>query len=212
MKPLSLKSACLVCCFLTVAGPTVCDVSAADSVFVLDDTSAALADGLSNGDTLTANGIDLTFSNVVVSDGSATGDVEGVGILISSLIDPGATDVVSFDISFSKNVEIKTYDIGSREDVTAGSFFTLSGINGTSGNNTIPAGSLFTEQTFNFDAGTIPFFQAGQAYAFTHNLSTVSDSLFNLEELVVAEIPEPGACTLLSLGCLASCLRRRLFC
>ena len=173
----------------------------ATSIFVLDDTTPAFADGLNNGDVVTVDGIDLTFSNVVVSDGSANGDVEGVGILISGEIDPNYTDVVSFDFSFSHNVSISTYDIGTWEDVLIGSFFTVSGPNGTSGNNPIPSGSGFTEQTFNVVPGTIPFFQAGAVYSFAHNLADGSDALFNLEELVVDVIPEPSTGMLLVLGC-----------
>ena len=184
----------------------------ADTIFVLDDTTPAFApietDGLNNGDVVTVDGIDLTFSNVVVSDGSAIGDVEGVGILISGEIDPNYTDVVSFDFSFSQDVEILTYDIGTWEDVPASSFFTVSGPNGTSGNNTIPAGSGFTEQEFSFAPGAIPFFQAGAVYSFSHNLVDGSDALFNLEEIVVRVIPEPSTGMFVVVGCAAGLCRR----
>ena len=173
----------------------------ATSIFVLDDTTPAFADGLNNGDVVTVDGINMTFSNVVVSDGSANGDVDGVGILISGEIDPNYTDVVSFDFSFDQNVSILTYDVGTWEDVPGGSFFTVSGPNGTSGNNPIPSGSGFTEQTFNVVPGTIPFFQAGAVYSFAHNLVDGSESLFNLEELVISVIPEPSTGLLFAIGC-----------
>ena len=208
MKRKSWRISCLSLCFV-VASALFAGNANAQSVFVLDDLAPALSDGLSNGDTVTVDGIDLTFSNVVVADGSTTGDVEGVGILLSSTTEPGLTDVISFDFSFSEAVQISTYDIGTREDVPSASSFTVTGPNGTSGNNLIPQGTSFSEVQLNFDPGTIPFLAAGQVYSFTHNLPSSGEALFNLEELVVEVVPEPSACCLLAVGCLGLSTRRR---
>ena len=62
----------------------------AEVTFVLDDQAPAFANGLNNGDVVSAGGIDLTFSNVVVSDGSSFGDVEDWGILLSSTTEAGS--------------------------------------------------------------------------------------------------------------------------
>ena len=184
--------------------------AAADVAFVLDDTAPAFSDGLNNGDVVSAGGIDLTFSNVVVADGSAFGDVEGVGILISGTTGPGLTDVISFDFSFNQHVQMLTYDIGTHESVPTNSFFTVTGFNGTSGNNLIPEGTSFTESTFGFDAGSIPIFEAGQVYSFTHNLTSAGDPLFNLEELYVRQVPEPASGSLLfACGLIGVMIRRR---
>ena len=179
-----------------------------DTIFVLDDTVPAFADGINNGDAITVDGVTLTFSNVVVADGSEFGDVEDFGILLSSTTE-AFTDVIQFDFSFNQDVQINTYDIGAREDVPASSFFTVTGSNGTSGNNLIPAGTSFTEVKLNFDPGTIAVFEAGEVYTFTHNLPSSGDPLFNLEEFAVTVIPEPGACWMIALGVVALGYRRR---
>lgn len=179
-------------------------------IFVLDDQTPAFSDGLNNGDVVSSGGIDLTFSNVVVANGGLFGDVEDWGILLSSTTEVGLTDVISFDFSFSHDVQLQTYDIGARESVGSGRFFTISGSNGTSGENLIPSGTSFTESTHNFMPGTIPYFEAGEVYSFTHNLpDDATDPLFNLEQLVVTSVPEPGSVGLLAAGALAAVIRRR---
>jgi len=178
--------------------------ASADIVFDLTTASPNLLNGLGNGDTVTSNGITLTFSNVVVSDGSATGDVENVGILLSSTDEAGLQDVHSFDFSFSHDVVVSQYTIGAREDVHSNSVFVVTRPNGTSGNNVIPAGSQFTDSVHTFDEGTIPFLQAGQVYSFSHNLpnNASDDPLFNLRSFSVTAVPEPSSASLLLMGAL----------
>lgn len=180
----------------------------AEIVFVLNDETPAL-DKLNNGDLVSSDGVDLVFSNVVVSDGSSHGDVEEYGILLSSTTEAGFTDVISFDFSFSQDVYIDTYVIGAREDIPVGSFFTASGVNGTSDSNLIPVGSSFSESQHTFLPGTIPYFEAGQVYSFTHNLPSVGDPLFNLKVLSVTAVPEPGSVGMLAAGALAMAIRRK---
>ncbi len=185
--------------------------NAATTAFVFDNSVGVFADGLNNGDSLTEDGITLTFSDVVTSNGSAFGEIEGVGILLTGVLDPTYTDVISFSITFSQRVQILTYDIGAREDVPVSSSFNLTGSNGTSGNNVIPfiSGATTTELQLSFDKGTIPFFEANQAYSFTHNLpNNGSDALFNLEELAVEAVPEPSSSLLIGLGSFALMSRR----
>ena len=206
-----MRSALLTVFFLVFAivlGSTVRPVSA-DIIFELVDSVPAFADGLNDGDSVTVDGITLTFFNVVVSNGSSFGDVEAAGILMSSSTDPSLTDVIRFDFSFSQEVQISAYTIGVHEDVPLGSFFSVSGTNGTSGNNTIPDGSMFADQTFVFDPGTIPAFEAGQVYSFTHNLPVSGDPLFNFKGFTVSSVPEPSSTGLISLGILLFALRRK---
>ena len=162
-----------------------------DVVFSLDNSGGALADGLGTGDVLTVDGVSLTFSSVVVADGSPQGAVEGTGILMSSTADP-IDDVIQFDFSFSHDVVINSWVLGTHEDVPPGSFISVVGPNGTAGNNAIPAGTSLSNVSQPFDMGTIAFFQAGAVYSFTHNLPANGDPLFNLAQLSVSPIPEPG--------------------
>ncbi len=178
-------------------------VANADNIFVFDNSVASLTDGLSNGDSVTVDGITITFSNVVVSDGSGAGDVEADGILISGSTNPSFSDVTSFDFSFDTDVFLNAYTIGLHEDVPAGRSLTVIGGGGVSGNNAIPVGTSFTEQTFAFDSGTISFFESGQVYSFSHDLPEAGDPLFNLKGFTVSAVPEPGAISILGFGCLA---------
>lgn len=192
-------------CFLA----TTCNISQADLVFEFTNSVPSLADGLDSGDSLTVSGVTLTFSNVVVADGSSTGDVESAGILLSSTNDISLTDVISFEFSFSEDVQISDYTIGLHEDVPVSSLFTITGSNGTSGSNSIPDGTSFVEQTFGFDAGTIPVFLADQAYSFTHNLPSAGDPLFDFKGFTVSAVPEPGSACLFATCAFAVVLRRR---
>ena len=207
MKSMLERSIVALCAFSLSF--TVCNISNADLVFEFTDSAPSLADGLDSGDSLIVGGVTLTFSNVVVADGSSTGDVESAGILLSSTADVSLTDVISFDFSFSEDVQISDYTIGLHEDVPLGSFFTISGSNGTSGDNAIPDGTSFVDQTFSFDAGTIPVFSAGQAYSFTHNLPSAGDPLFDFKGFTVSSVPEPGSVCLFVACAAAIAVRRR---
>jgi hypothetical protein len=163
-----------------------------DTELVFDDETPSLLDGLQDGDSVTSGGITVTFSNVVVSDGGPTGDVEDTGILFSGIVDPTYTDVISVDLTFSHDVQISSYIIGGREDISVGRFVVLTGTNGMSAENTVPAlsGSAFTEVLLPFDPGSIPVFKAGQPYTLSHNLPNdeLSEELFNLEALFVRKV------------------------
>ncbi len=161
-------------------------------IITFDSTVSSLSNGLNNGDSVTVGGITVTFTNAVITNGGSVGEVENSGILFSSSTEAGTSDVISVDITFNQNVQITSYEIGQREDVPTGRFFTLSGSNGVSGNNVIPSGSTQTEISINFDTGTIPFIKAGESYTLSHNLPTdnENDPLFNLESLTVTAIPE----------------------
>lgn len=201
--------ACSLTAALLTFGSLAGGVNAA--IFTLDSSVGVFSDGLNNGDAITQEGITFTFSNVVVANGSSFGAVEAPGILMSSSIgDPTATDVLSFSISFSERVKILTYDIGEREDVSSGSFFTLSGSNGMSGHNSIPTGDSTTAVQLNFDMGGLAFFEANQEYSFTHNLSSQNPvPEFYFSGLSVQRVPEPSGVTLLGVGTLGVIFMRR---
>ena len=172
---------------------TIVNTGYSDTTFVLDETVPAFLDGLNDGDTISIDGIELTFTSVVTSNGSLFGDVESNGILISAATNPMYTDVVSFSVTFNQDVQILNYTIGAREDIPTNSTFSLVGSNGLSDPNVIPDGTSFDEITLGFLPGTIPVFEGGETYAFSHNLSSVEDSLFNLKGITVAvAVPEPG--------------------
>lgn len=207
VSSMSIRTLTVICAI--VFSVSHCNISNADMIFGFSNSTPSLTDGLDSGDSMTVGGVTLTFSNVVVADGSSSGDVESAGILLSSTNDVSLSDVISFDFSFSHDVQISDYSIGLHEDVPASSFFTISGVNGTSGNNSIPEGTLFVEQTFGFDAGTIPVFLSGQSYSFTHNLPADGDPLFDLGGFTVTSVPEPGSAGLVALSVLGLVVRRR---
>ena len=181
----------------------------ADIALLMDNTTPDLVDGLHNGDSVSASGITMTFLNVVVPNGGP-GEVGDWGILLSGANDPTIADVIQFDFSFNDDVYINTYDIGTWESIPSGSFFTISGPNGTSGNNLIPEGDSMTEETYSFDKGSIAFFQEGETYTLTNNLLAAGDPLFYLEQITVSVVPEPGSAFVLLAASTAMFVRRRI--
>lgn len=173
----------------TIAGlllATLAFIHAEDTEILLDDTT--LGASIESGDSVTSNGLTMTVSNVVASDGGNTGDVEGVGILFGPV--SSFTDVVSLQVSFNSDVRITGYIIGGREDVPSGAKLTVSGPNGISDPNPIPeiSGSTQTEIKLPFLTGDLIVLKAGQPYTISHNLDELAggDPLFNLEALLVA--------------------------
>lgn len=172
-------------------------VQAADTEIVLDDTT--LGGSVENGDSVSADGLTMTITNVVATDGSSSADVEGVGILCGT--DAMYTDMVSMEFSFNVDVRVTGYIIGGREDIPEGAYLTISGTNGTSNANLIPefAGFTPTEIELPFSSGDLVVLKADQTYTISHNLSELAggDPLFNLEALFVTpvytSIDEEGA-------------------
>lgn len=159
----------------------------ASSEIVLDDTT--LGQTVEAGETVTSDGVTMTVTSVVAADGGNSGTVEDWGILCGE--DATSTDVVSLDISFDVDVRITDYVIGAREDLPDGVFITISGSNGTSGSNAVPAFDGFTEQEvgLSFAEGTLTVLKAGEPYTLSHNLSNFAgDPLFNLESLFVMPV------------------------
>jgi formylglycine-generating enzyme len=155
---------------------------------LLDETT--LGESVEAGKSVTAEGVTMTITNVLATDGGSSAAVEDWGILFGT--DPLYDDVESLGISFNVDVKITSYMIGSREDVPAGMHFTVTGPNGTSGQNPVPPFSGFTEQeiTLPFVEGGLQVLKAGQTYTITHNLgsATMEDPIFHLESLFVTPV------------------------
>jgi hypothetical protein len=172
----------------------------AETEFLIDaDLVPSLADGLNEGDSITRNGITLTFSNVIFSGGNTSADVGWDGLIISSLVssDATATDAISFDITFDQDVTISAYTLGALEDVPSDSYFTLSGGGSISALNQIPTNAGFsgTPFTANFNAGTISKCFAGVSYTFAHNFQNddPADPIFWLKSITVSEDGNGGS-------------------
>jgi hypothetical protein len=157
--------------------------------FLLDNT--ILGQDVKDGETVTTNGVTMTIVNVLTGNGGNSGTVEQWGILCGT--EAGAEDVVSLDISFDVDIRITDYTIGAREDLPEGVFITISGPNGTSGQNEVPAfeGSTQEEIGLSFAEGDLTELKAGETYSLTQNLIDVGgDPLFHLKSLSVTPVSD----------------------
>jgi len=119
---------------------------------------------LNNGDTVTSadGAVTATFSNVVSFDGMMAGGVADVeGLFLGEF----GNEIDQFDITFNVDTRITSYTIGSTTTFGSGYLFRLSGAGAVTGDN-----AMTSVGTFTFDMGAISFFQANQAYTFTHDL------------------------------------------
>ncbi len=164
--------------FIGIAGNAI--VPAYATTFTL--TESTFPDQyINNMDSVTADGITITFTDVENYEGSSKVYVDGDGITLGT----SGQSASSFDITFDQNVIIDQYTVGYRNSGTTGAL-TLAGSNGTSGSN-----DMSTTGTFSFDAGSIPVFVAGQAYTLTHTINGLSQ-LKMLEVSLAATDPSPG--------------------
>lgn len=138
----------------------------------------------------TAGGVTLTLNNFVDTDnGNTIQNMDGDGIPIGN-VEGTYPPLVTFDITFSEDVEISRYYLGYVGSQMTSGDFQLVGANGTSGLNTM----LDEDVWLDFDAGTIPVFQANQTYSF----SNTSDYYAQLQQLeVTTPVPAPPATLLI---------------
>jgi hypothetical protein len=147
--------------------------------------------------------IAVTFSNIVTGNGAAAAPIDYDGIFFSNTRWYNA--VKSVDLTFAVDTVIDAYDI---DFTTArrGSYFQISGVNGTTGQNRVARQGDFT-----FDMGSIDVFLAGETYTLTHTAG--GRGFFQIDEFSVSlpavPLPAAGMMLLGGMGLLAGLQRMR---
>lgn len=151
---------------------------------VLDFTPPFDGFPITNGHTVTSDGITITFSKVVDFLGNDGIYTDSAGIALSR--NEGG-DGIQFDITFSRDLYLTHYTIGFVEPGTTEVGFTISSDEGSTEVN--PVHQL---GTFPISSGSIEYFRANTPYTFTHNLAA-SDYVHLKSFTVLEKDPTPAA-------------------